>query len=86
MSVVVESTNIFRRVVEPEKGTFSPELARYVLGLTFGEADHVRYQRLMARAQEGQLTEQETAELDGFLQVDSLLAILRLKAQRSLAR
>jgi len=84
MAVAPESTEIFRRVIEPEQGTFSKELARYVINLDFHDADHARYEALSAKAQEGALSQPEADELDGYLQVDSLLAILRLKAERSL--
>lgn len=80
------STQIFRRVIEPEKGSFSPELARVVLDLDFRGEDHTRYEALSAKAQEGTLSPQEADELDSYLHVDSLLAILRLKAERSLQR
>ena len=84
MITAPESTQIFSRVVEPEKGSFSPELARFVLDLDFPGDDHTRYESLSAKAQQGALTPREESELDGYLLVDSLLAILRLKAKRSL--
>jgi hypothetical protein len=86
MAIAAESTEIFRRVIEPQRGTFAPELARYVLELDFGREDHERYEHLSAKAEEGALSAEELSELDGYLHVDSLLAILRLKAQRSLER
>ena len=86
MTVTTASTEIFSRVVIPEKGTLSPDLARLVLDLDFQSEDHARYEELSTKAEEGSLTPDEEAELDGFLHVDSLLAILRLKAERSLIR
>jgi len=70
-------------VIEPDDGGFSDELARYVMGLDFRAEDHARYEVLSEKAQEGTLTPHEADELDGYLHVDSLLAILRLKAGRS---
>jgi hypothetical protein len=84
MSITAESTHIFRRVIEPEVGSLSPELARFVKTLDFRGDDHARYEALSAKAQEGSLTPAEGDELDGYLHVDSLLTILRLKAERSL--
>ena len=86
MSATATSTQIFRRVIEPEKGSFSPELARVVLDLDFRGEAHSRYEGLSAKAREGTLSAEEADELDGYLHVDSLLAILRLKAERSLKR
>jgi hypothetical protein len=86
MSATFNSTTIFRRVIEPENGSLAPDVARYVHGLDFKPDDHARYELLSAKTQEGALSPQESEELEGFLHIDSLLAIMRLKAERSLAR
>lgn len=84
MAIAPDSTEIFRRVIEPERGTFPKELAQFVINLDFHGTDHARYETLSTKAQDGALTPSEADELDGYLQVDSMLAILRLKAERSL--
>jgi hypothetical protein len=84
MSSTSESTSIFRRVIDPENGTMPPELAHYVMDLDFKPQDHFRFEELSEKAQAGTLSEEETSELDGYLQVDSMLTIMRLKAERSL--
>jgi hypothetical protein len=84
MAITAESMNIFRRVIDPDVGSLPAEFARFVNGLDFRPEDHARYEELSAKAQSGILTSQEEDELDGFLHVDSLLTILRLKAERSL--
>ena len=78
------AAQLFRRVIEPDAGTLAPELARYVRSLDFPPADHARYEALSSNAQDGPLTANEADELDGFLHVDSLIGLLRLKAERSL--
>src|SRR5262245_3747912 len=85
-SAAVQSTEILRRVIERENGSFSPELARFIWDLDFRGEDHARYEELSNKAQEGTLNPSETEELDGFVFVDSILAILRLKAERSLRK
>jgi hypothetical protein len=84
MAITAESTQIFSRVFEPDIGSLPPDLARYVQALDFPQQDHARYEELSAKARAGSLTSQEGDELDGYLHVDSLLSILRLKAERSL--
>jgi len=84
MAITADSTRLFRRVLEPDAGTMSPELARYVRTLDFPPSDHARYEELSAKARDGTLTTTKADELDGFLHVDSLIGILRLKAERSL--
>lgn len=64
----------------------SPELARFVLELDFPPAYHARFDELSATAQERKLTSDESAELQNYLHVDNVLAIFRLKAERSLAQ
>jgi hypothetical protein len=85
MSGETDSTTIFRRVIDPGDGSMSPDLARFVLELDFPAPDHVRYEELYAKAQDETLTQDEARELDSYLHVDSLIAIMRLKAERSLA-
>ena len=63
----------------------SPEMARFILNLDFAPADHARFEELSIKAQERELAPLEAEELDSFLCVDNLLAMLRLKAKRSLA-
>lgn len=86
MAITAESASIFSRVIAPDVGSLPPDLARYVLSLDFRPEDHARYEALSAKAQEGTLTPQEADELDGYLHVDSLLSIMRLKADRSLRK
>ena len=86
MSATFNSTTLFRRIIEPEHGSLTPDVARYVRDLDFKADDHARYEALSAKAQDGQLSLQEVEELEGFLHIDSLLTIMRLKAERSLAQ
>ncbi|MDB5303131.1 MAG: hypothetical protein JWM97_680 [Phycisphaerales bacterium] len=84
MAVTFDSTTLFRQVIEPENGSLAPDVARYIVDLDFPPTDHARYEVLAAKAQEGTLSPEEAQELDGFIHVDSPLAIMRLKAERSL--
>jgi len=84
MAITAESTSIFSRVIQPDVGSLPADLAHYVSSLDFHPEDHARFEELSAKAGEGVLSPQEADELDGYLHVDSLLAIMRLKAIRSL--
>jgi hypothetical protein len=75
---------IMRRVIDPDVGSLPPPLARYVLTLDFKNEDHARYKVLSAKARDGTLSHAEADELDGYLEVDGMLSLLRLKAQKSL--
>lgn len=62
----------------------SPDAARSLLALDFASADRERMNSLAARAREGTLTNDEDEELENYLLVGDLLAIMQSKARRSL--
>jgi hypothetical protein len=82
MAITAESTDIFRRVIEPDQGSMSVELARFVDGLDFLPEDHARYEALSEKARLGTPTQEEENLLDDYLHVNSLVSILRLKASQ----
>lgn len=49
-----------------------------------GENDEDRVNQLSAKAREGSLSEAETQELDSYLHIGSLLAVMQSKARRLL--
>ncbi len=77
--------DILDRIIEPKQGGFSKEHALYVLSLDFSADEHSRYAELAAKAQEGHLTVEDQAELDDFLTVNAMLAVLQSKARISLS-
>jgi len=62
----------------------SRDVADYLMSIDFDAGDIERMNILSARAREGTLTGEETAELDSYLHVGSLLAILQSRARRFL--
>ena len=76
--------SLLERVIEPESGGLLPDHARYVLSLGFSSAERKRYLELSEKAQDGQLSPEDQAELDEFLTVNGLLMLLQSKARRSL--
>lgn len=79
-----DAAGIFARVWEGTTGGISVPVARYVLKLGFSEEDKVRMHELAERNREGKLTAQERAELDNFVTVGDLLALLQSKARKVL--
>ena len=55
-----------------------------ILALDFTQADHDRMNALAAKAQSGALSKAEDEELDNYLRVGDLLAIMQSKARRTL--
>lgn len=74
---------IFARVWD-RTDRMTPELARHVLGLTFAPADLARMHDLAARNRDGRATPAERDELDNYVRVGDMLAVLRSKARRRL--
>lgn len=79
-------TDVLTRVFESGGGTFPPELAEYLLGLTFSEVDQERFEVLSLKSSEGALTHDQRAEFDSFANVNDILMLLQSRARRALGR
>lgn len=75
---------ILARLIQSRDAELKPEVARYLLAFQFEPADVARMNELAERAQLGRLTNQEQAELDSYLHVNNLLAVMQSKARRLL--
>ena len=76
---------ILSRVLEPDKPMLSHDAARSILALDFAPADRDRMNELSAKARAGTLTADEDEELENYIRVGDLLAIMQSKARRSIA-
>jgi len=84
LSTATTEPRIWRRVLRAENGDLPRQAAEFLLGLDLEESDHVRLAELNAKANDGRLTDAERAELEEYLRVGDLIAILQSKARRSL--
>jgi hypothetical protein len=75
---------IFARVLSRSQDDLTPELARYLLTLGFGEEDQARMHDLAVRNQDGALSPQEWEELQNYVKAGCLLALLHSQARMSL--
>ena len=73
---------ILERMIRPEGVDMSDDALRAVLRIDFNESDHARMAELSRKAQEGQLAEVEREELEGYINVSHLVALLQSKARR----
>ncbi len=78
-------TEILSRVIGAENPDFTPDAARSILRLQFVSSDRDRMNELAEKSRAGLLTEEESAELDAFLFVGSILDLLRSKARQTLS-
>jgi hypothetical protein len=83
---MARESDIFDRIIGPQRGGFSEEHARYVLSLDFTPGEHARYADLAVKAQDGSLAADEQNEIDDFLAVNAMLAVLQSKARVSLQK
>jgi hypothetical protein len=77
---------ILGRLIEPEKSDRPPEAARFLLRLDFTPGDKARMDELAAKAREGAIDADDRAELENYVHVGHLLALMQSKARNSLKR
>ncbi|MGO9471444.1 MAG: hypothetical protein ACLQIB_05800 [Isosphaeraceae bacterium] len=75
---------IWSRIVQPQRGTLTPEVARAFLKLDFDAADRRRVDLLSSKAAAGALSDEERAELEEYVRVNNELMVLQSKARLSL--
>ena len=78
--------SILERIIEPQRGGFSTEHARYVLSLDFTAEEQARYAELADKAQLGTLNEEEETHLNEFIAANALLGLLQSNARISLKK
>lgn len=72
---------IWARLIQAQQREISDEVARYLLSIEFDASDRERMQYLADRSETGALTHDEQAELDSYLHVGNLLAVMQSKAR-----
>lgn len=75
---------ILSRVLLNGREDITPELARYFLARGFSADDKARMHELAVKNQEGRISPEELRELDSYVKVGDLLAILQSKARKLL--
>jgi len=75
---------ILARLISSRDGIGVPESARYLLSFAFGPSDMERMHCLAERSQDGALTKEEREELESYIHVSNLLAIMQSKARQFL--
>jgi hypothetical protein len=77
-------TAMLRRLADLEPQSMSPKTAHKLLELDFSRPDQQRVTLLSEKAQAGTLTLPEQDELEEYIRVADLLAILQSRARRAL--
>jgi hypothetical protein len=82
--MTIAGTSILERLIDPDDGNFTPDLARHFLSLDFSPEEHARCDVLSGKAAAGILSDDEANELDEFLAANALLVVLRSKAKATI--
>lgn len=77
---------ILARLIQIEQQELSRGAAEYLLSIRFGDRDIARMNELSELARQGKLSSEDQAELDSYLHVGNLLAIMQSKGRRALQR
>ena len=72
------------RILDPVANAFSPEVARRIVALKASEDVQSRVDDLAAKANDGDLTEDQRAEYEAYVDAIDLVSILQAKSRRML--
>jgi len=75
---------ILARMIQTRSGELSLEAANYLLSFQFDESDLSRMNELSELARQGLLSPAQASELDSYIHVGNLLAVMQAKARRAL--
>jgi hypothetical protein len=75
---------ILARLIRTRQDDLPRDAANYLLSLRFDDSDLSRMNELSERARAGTLAAADEAELDSYIHVSNLLAVMQSKARRSL--
>ena len=76
--------DVIERLLKPQDGGFSEELARFVLSVHFTEAQRQRYADLADKVDRGGMGVDEQRELESYVCANEMLMMLHSKARLSL--
>ncbi len=77
---------ILTRAIKPRGKTLSPMVAKALLAMQLDENDRVRLHELAKLNQAGKLSEDQSQELQSYLNVGMLLDLLQAKARLSIKK
>jgi hypothetical protein len=75
-------TSVLDRMLDPLSRCLDAESAKRVLELKIDPAVQARVDVLAERANEGLLTPEERAEYEAYVNIDDVISILKMKAER----
>ena len=77
---------VLDEMLEPVSRCFGLETARALVGMRVSDRTQARVEKLAEKCNEGQLTPDERAEYEAYVQASTMIGILQAKARRALAQ
>ena len=77
---------IWAKLLQAQGAPLSPESAEAVLSIDFKRDERTRVERLAERSEAGRLTDEKRAEIEGYLRIGNLLAVMQSRARLALGR
>ena len=77
---------LWNRLLDPVDPELSPDVARYILTLSFPQPDIDRMSELAEKARQGSLAIEEHIELDNYERVGHVLSLMKSKARKALKK
>ena len=77
---------VLDEMLEPVSRSLGLKTARALAALRVGERTQARVEKLAEKCNEGQLTPDERAEYEAYVQASTLIGILQAKARRIVAQ
>jgi hypothetical protein len=84
--VTASPKSVLDQILDPLADCFTPEVARRIVAIALDPRQQSRIDELAAKANEGQLNENERADYEAYIEALDLLAIVKAKARLSLAQ
>ena len=81
----IDNTTAFDRSTEPLFRILSREQIEQIVGFRADEALQDRIDELAGKCTEGELTEEERSEYDGYVRANSFVATMQMRARKVLS-
>jgi len=85
MVALSQKPDVLSRMIRPDNGGFSQELAAFVLGLDFNDEERARMDVLARKSNEGTLSTEERAEY-WLVLLGDLISLMQIKARISMKK
>jgi len=81
---LISEASILARLLDLRAANLTPSAAEFLLTIQFPDDDVARMNRLADLAQEGTLSTDQQVELDSYIHVSNLLALMQSRARKLL--